>query len=166
MNAKSWLLGIAGIFGACTFALFLTGSAVQANWTGNEEKKAIDESIPLDGADKIEVDFAVGELKIVHGPDDVIEVEGNIIIKARNRKKVERMLEELALEVETGDTIEIGLASPGFAKKCSVELTVRVPKGVDLDVELNVGELKAEIEMPASAEFAVNVGEVSVNGRG
>ncbi len=159
MIRKSWNIGVLGV---AAFVLFLAAPAVQADWFGFEEKKEVSESIPLDGADKIKIDFAVGELEIVHGPDDAIEIEGNIFIKSHNRRRIERLVEDLELDIKTGDTISITLPSSGMGKNYGVELTIRVPRGLDLDVELNVGELKAEIEMPASARFEVNVGELEI----
>ena len=159
MIAKSWKIGLVGV---AAVALFLAAPAVQAAWFGHEEKKEVDESIPLDGADKINISFSVGELEIVHGPDDTIEIEGKIIIKSHNRRRIERLLEELELDIETGDTISITLPSSGMGKNYRIELTVRVPRGIDLDVELKVGELKAEIEMPTSARFDLNVGELEI----
>ncbi|MCH8203664.1 MAG: hypothetical protein IID09_00780 [Candidatus Hydrogenedentes bacterium] len=159
MIAKSWKIGLVGV---AAVALFLAAPAVQAAWFGSEEKKEVDESIPLDGADKINISFSVGELEIVHGPDDTIEIEGKITIKSHNRRRIERLLEELELDIETGDTISITLPKSGMGKNYGIELTVRVPRGVDLDVGLKVGVLKAEIEMPASARFEVNVGELAI----
>ncbi len=159
MIAKSWKVGL---LGAAAVALFLATPAVQAAWFGSEEKKEVDESIPLDGADKINISFSVGELEIVHGPNDTIEIEGKITIKSHNRRRIERLLENLELDIETGDTISITLPKSGMGKNYRIELTIRVPRGVDLDVELKVGELKAEIEMPASARFDVNVGELEI----
>ena len=159
MIAKSWKIGLVGV---AAVALFLAAPAVQAAWFGHEEKKEVDESIPLDGADKINISFSVGELEIVHGPDDTIEIEGKITIKSHNRRRIERLLEELELDIETGDTISITLPKSGMGKKYRIELTVRVPRGIDLDVGLKVGVLKAEIEMPASARFEVNVGELAI----
>ena len=159
MSTKSWKIGVLGL---AAVVLFLAAPVVQADWFGDEEKKEVSESIPLDGADKIRINFSVGELEIVHGPDDVIEVEGTITIKSHNRRRIERMLAELELDIETGDTISISLPSSGMGKNYGIELTVRVPRGVDLDVGLNVGELKAEIEMPALAKFNVNVGELEI----
>ena len=159
MIAKSWKIGVLGV---AAVALFLAAPAVQAAWLGSEEKMEVDQSIPLDGADKIRIRFSVGELEIVHGPDEVIEIEGTITIKSHNRRRIERLLEDLELDIETGDTISITLPSSGMGKNYRIELTVRVPRGIDLDVELKVGELKAEIEMPVSARFDVNVGELAI----
>ena len=39
---------------------------------------------------------------------------------------------------------------------------MRVPEGIDLDVSPGVGELTAEIEMPASARFDLGIGELDI----
>ena len=92
----------------------------------------------------------------------MIEVEGTVAIKRHKRERLERALAKLELKVEAGDTISLSLPMSDNGKDYKIDLTVRVPRDLDLAVEMNVGKLNLDIEAPSRARVDLNIGELTV----
>ena len=160
MTMRNWTRTLLGVTAATLLAV---PQAAQADWFGHKEELQIEESIVLDDVKGLDVLFRVGELHIENGPDGVIEIEGAIAIKSHNRERMERALAELELEIEeNAKIISITLPESGYGKDYEIDLTIRVPRDLELYIEMNVGELTADIEVPAKAHFDLDVGELAI----
>ena len=141
-------------------ALIVQGTDAQAREV--ELEKDVEMTIDITGAQRITIDFSVGEVEIRNGPAGQIKIEGELKVKGRNRDRVEEALEELDFEIETGEDVLVTLPKSGRGIDYRVELVITLPTGLELDIELAVGTLKAEIELPYEARFELHVGEIEL----
>lgn len=145
---------------AFMLALIVQGTDAQAREI--ELEKDVEITIDIAGAQRINIDFSVGEVEIQNGPPGQIKIEGGLKVKGRNRGRVEEALEELDFEIETGEEILVTLPKSGRGLDYRVDLVITLPAGLELDIELAVGTLKAEIELPEEARFELHVGEIEL----
>ena len=145
---------------AFMLALIVQGTDAQAREV--ELEKDVEMTIDITGAQRINIDFSVGEVEIRNGPLGEIKIEGELKVKGRNHRRVEEALEELDFEIETGDDVSVSLPKSGRGLGYRVDLVITLPAGLELDIELAVGTLKAEIELPKEARFELRVGEIEL----
>lgn len=125
-------------------------------------EKEISEEFPLDGASTIEIDFAVGELRLTNSPDDKVRVTGKVVAKGNDQEQLDRLMGEFVLRPSTGQQFELTMPRAEAGVTYTVDLDVAVPAGKDLEASLNVGELKAELELPRTLEITLNVGDLDI----
>lgn len=159
----AWM--ILGAIAACGlfFAQFGDSALAVSFSNSKEEEKSVSQSVEVRDVRRIEIEFSVGEIEIRQGEAREVKVKGNVKVKGKRRAKVAEALEAVKIEISGDRDLKIRLDRPAKFRsgyQYSVDLHILVPIGVDLDVELNVGKLRAQLELPQKARFRVNVGEL------
>jgi hypothetical protein len=127
-----------------------------------QAEKAVSEEFALDGASTIDIEFPIGEVRLSNGPDNTVTVAGRVIAKGDDQEQLDEVIAEFAFRTATSERLELTTPKAERGVHYTVDLDIAVPKGKDLDVSLNVGALMADVELPANAEFALNVGDLDI----
>ncbi len=105
--------------------------------------REIAEKFELRSSQQVRIDFEVGELRIEAYDGDKVEVE--LSLRCRNRSaSCERRLEDVEILADwRRDRLEVtfeGL-SKRLTNKMEVEALIRLPKSVELSVDMGIGDL-------------------------
>ena len=102
--------------------------------------------IDLGSAEKVFVDFEVGELRIEVGKGQRVEVELDLRCKSRSAS-CERRLEEVEIFLEQRGS-KVVVSFEGLSKRLSnkfeTECLVRIPAAARLSVDMGIGDLEIE----------------------
>lgn len=129
---RFWLIAVACL-------LVSTGA-----WAG--ARRELSEGAELGSAEKVVVDFEVGELRIEAGSSDRVEVELDLRCNSGSAK-CERRLEDAEIVLEhRGQRFFVGFE--GLSKrnnnKMDIEAVVKMPAGTELSVDMGIGDLTIE----------------------
>ncbi len=139
-------------------ALSIAISADARTWRTERYK------IDSHSVDTVEIEHAVGELTIEAGDSQMIEIVMTVECSSWS-KKCEARTEQVELSSRTaGGTLELRIKGfPKTADSLSVNLEIRMPRRLSLDIDHGVGETTIRgVEGDISVESGV--GEVSVKG--
>ncbi len=127
------------------------------------EERQIEATFPIDSVEGIHLDFAVAELKIEGTSGKQIEVE--LLADCRlETSDCEKTLADLFLDHRRhGKSFYLELDGyPRWGKsKIDLDGTIRVPRKLEVDVELGVGELDIE-GLARDLHVELGVGEVNL----
>jgi len=119
---------------------------------------------PTDDLRRVRVDFPVGELQIEPTDGDQLLVTVFVTCKHRSQESCERSADRIKVRTsDRGDLLSIKIEGvPKFnAGSVQVKCTVKVPRALDLDVDMGVGELTIR-EIAGNLEVDLGVGEIDV----
>lgn len=114
------------------------------------------------GVKLVRLDHPVGELEIVGADVNAIEVRMEIDCDGRN---CDERIDDIRLEgrAKNGELrLEVD-GYPTFGKGVSVDLEIRVPRGMALAIEHGVGETSIE-DVMGDIDLEAGVGEVEIRG--
>ena len=138
-----------------TAALSLPSAACA--YDGCQVREPRQETVNADGATKVRVEAKAGFLRIT-GEEGLTEVQARGEACARNRKAVEKV--QLRGE-RSGEEVRIVVDIPeGWSNGGVLDLEVRVPAGLAVDVQDSSGEV--EVDGVASLRLGDGSGEVEV----
>lgn len=130
----------------------------------DEIVRAFKQQIPVGGAEKISLDFPVGEVHVEGWAESKVDL--NVKIECdRPTTRCQEIAKELRLVYDnSGDRLKVEIKNwPKFGgpKGLQVEAHIRVPRELALSADLGVGELEVSgIQGDLAADLGV--GEVSV----
>lgn len=127
-------------------------------------RREMSAGIDFGSAEKVVVDFEVGELRIEVGSSSRVEVELDLRCKSRSAS-CERRLEEVEIFLEQRGS-KVLVTFDGLSKKLSnkieTECLVRIPASAELSVDMGIGDL--EIEGVTQDIFVdMGIGQVSLS---
>jgi hypothetical protein len=137
------------------FVLVLSGAAAGG------EIREITRSFPVDEQSAIRLDMPVAEVKVVGSSSTSVEAEFTATCK-RDRD-CEEVLGNLDFESHgSRNTLRIDLVGyPKWGKgRVELEGVVRVPRGMEIEVELGVGELEIK-DLTGDLRVELGVGEIN-----
>lgn len=109
-------------------------------------------SLSAEGIEKLEIDCGAGFLK-VYGIESLreIEVTAEIVVEGKNEKRAQEFISEnvkLDLEKRGSKAVLVSKIKQGFSlfsfRKKVINLTVNVPKNIDLDIDDSSGAMNIE----------------------
>ncbi len=112
-----------------------------------ERHKALTRSFSIETGQALQLELPVGELVVLGSATAKIEAELRVTCRWGSNEDCERLLEQV--ELDSRDTpsrkvIEVVSDSSWRKTKLEIKGEFRVPKGVDLEVDMGVGELEIE----------------------
>jgi len=128
-------------------------------------------SLSADGIDKLVVDCGSGFLYVT-GEDSLrsIEVEAEIIVKGKSEKDIEDYVEKnikLDLKKQGSKAVLVSMFKNQFPninfRTRVINLTVRVPKDMDVDVDDGSGEVKIA-QIDGNIQIDDGSGEITISG--
>ena len=143
---------------ATALILLATSSAASA-----EKSKELIENYTLEPEQRLRIDVPVGELRIVPGKGQKIEVDLRVTCKWGS-SNCDKALEDIHIESRSTDrrlTLEVEGFPKWHMKWLQTEGTIRVPVAASLDVDMGVGELEIE-GLQGDQRIDLGVGEVTV----
>ena len=139
-------------------------SAVPASAAESEIVRAFHQQIPTAAADKVRLDFPVGEVTVEASDGSQIELDVKIACSNGSSRCEDRAKPVRLVYNTSGDQVTIEVKDwPKIsgAKGMHVIATIKVPRSLGLDVELGVGELNVR-GMEGDLTADLGVGEVNI----
>lgn len=96
-----------------------------------------------------------GNLRFGHTDEEAVLISGNLHAEARDRDTAAAWLGTLRFDITQGRFTRIALPEPPEGIDGRVDLEILIPRGVNLRVVHGIGDIDAELELPASAGAAV-----------
>jgi hypothetical protein len=130
---------------------------------GAEVVETITRRIPLESAKAVRVELPLGELRLVAGEGSQVEILARVHCKGWDSRCAERA-RNLSMEAtRRGTTLRIeprGL--PRISRRGMwIETEIRVPRSLDVEVEMGVGELVVD-GVGGNVDVCLGVGEATV----
>jgi hypothetical protein len=165
---------------ATTLALLLLPAAAPADVTRGVATK----SIPVQSAERVVIDFSVGELEIV--AIDGQEIHLTVEARCKRNRNCDELSDEVRVITKTSaDEVEIEVDGNDWHKDYHLRGRIEVPRSLAVEVSMKVGELEIEgveqdldvdlgvgevdIELPESAvrsvDLRVSIGDASLRPR-
>jgi hypothetical protein len=150
-------------------ALILSAALLWLLWVvpagADEIVRSFQQQIPVGGADKIVLDFPVGELTVEGGDSSQVGLDVKIACNHRT-SRCEEAAQALRLVYNTsGDQLRVEVKNwPKFggSRGLHVRARINVPRDLPLRAELGVGELNVQ-GLASDLDLDLGVGEVNVN---
>ena len=149
-----------GIF----FSLTAWGHTADSQYTSNFEK-----TVSAEGFHKVSIDARIGGIKIYGWEREELRLEGvkkiqNFLGRSRFEGNIDNIT--VTLKKENGE-FSIRVRGPTTrrmffdAAGYGVELNLWLPRGMEIDINQNIGEVRVE-EMTSSVQVRNNIGEIYV----
>jgi hypothetical protein len=148
---------IISLLAGAMLAAFAPGSLA----AGSETFREITRSFQLEGREAVRLDLPVAELRISGTSSPAVEVE--LTATCKREHECEEILGELDLKSSgSGRTLRIDLVGyPKWGKgRVELEGEIFVPRKIELEVELGVGELELK-DLEGDLRVELGVGEIN-----
>jgi hypothetical protein len=150
-------------------ALLLLGGLAAVAVPAFAERKVVvgaeSKTFPLEGARRLELDVAVGDVRVQTGDGDRIEAKLELRCSTTSRRCRERAAELHLAPTRSGDDLSLRLRGYGEDKRGmhhpEVDLRLVVPASLALFVDMGVGELEVD-GVEGDVTVDLGVGEASV----
>ncbi len=127
-----------------------------------ELQKDVSATVPARDVEVIRIDFQVASLEITTHEAEEIRVGGHIRARGQDRLRTRTALDQAELIVEPGRRTTLGLTRPRREVQFMAELKIGLPRGRNLEIDVNVGEIDAQLELPRSSKWEMAVGDVDL----
>ncbi len=160
------------------FVFLLLGLALPAfaDWDDYDYQEERELAVDAGGLDSLRVDAGAGSLK-VHGVDgaDRIEVTATVLVSGAKGDKARDFIEDrMVLTLDrSGNRASLAADfrdSMGFGKSGAIALDVRIPKGLDVDIDDGSGSIEVrdtegavQINDGSGSISVQNVGDVRID---
>lgn len=132
----------------------------------SDSDREIKASWPAAEFDAVRFDLSVGELEVLAGNGDKIEVEVFAECK-RNRRDCEEALEDIELFDRARSKV-LAIELEGYPKwgkgRIEIEATVRIPADFDFELDMGVGEVNIE-GLRGNLDLDLGVGELTIDAK-
>lgn len=120
--------------------------------------KHISETLSAADIESLDIEFSVGELEVIVGDGDSIELEIELKAERSWLSWRRRKVEDIDVEIETrGDTLYLAIEENNLSQQWSL----RVPAKLALEAELGVGDIRIE-NLANDLDVELGVGSVEV----
>jgi hypothetical protein len=126
--------------------------------------RSFHQQIPTSAADKVHLDFPVGEVTVEAAEGSQMDVDVKIACESFTSRCEERAKEVRLVYNTSGDQVTVEVKNwpkVSGAKGLHVVATVKVPRSLSVNVELGVGELNVK-GMEGDLTADLGVGEVNI----
>lgn len=161
MKAKLNLYGCFNTFVLCVIASYFTGCVSSSHQ--ETHKRMISQVFETRGAQGIDLEVYAGEVRLQQSDEQVVRIEGEVRMRGRDIKALDKYLAELKAEAEYGKRLKISVPRPGINRHYTAKLDVTVPKDLNLNISLRYGSLKADIELPMETKMQMKAGDIDVD---
>ncbi len=131
--------------------------------SAGDQVRKWDQSLAVQGAERVVLDLPVAEVSVTGARGETVEITMSAECGHFSGRCVE-IAEDLEFEIDRrGRRMVIDLEGwPGSSRRApDLEIQVRVPQGLDLSIDLGVGEISVE-GMDGDIDIDTGVGEVTV----
>lgn len=128
-----------------------------------EAEKEINHNIPASEVQLLDLRFRRGAVELIMSEDSEIRIRGKIYVTTTDQATARLKKEKVDLVITTGELIIVSLPEDGEDFAYEAELTVAVPRGIDLRVVVGEGNIETNMILPDRTSVQVGDGEIRMH---
>jgi len=148
--------------GACLFICVLLANCKGQGKRQFENQKLINHAIDARQTKLLDLRFGVARVTLEQNESPEIQIDGIIHVRTTDRDAAQLRASSLDLQVTEGHFTMIELPKPPEGFEYEVELTIGIPRNLNLRAVLEAGSITGQIALPMVTDLQVGSGGIEL----